>query len=106
MRTTFSFSSPSSNSSLTWNPIFAYLSGGLPHHFATTLIRSFHDEHILNAMIPYTGSAPWILRNYQECEQSIEKGLEGFSECELQEIAARLKSRKTNIKIEKDANHV
>lgn len=79
---------------------------GLPHRFATTLIRSFHDEHILNAMIPYTGSAPWILRNYQECEQSIEKGLEGFSECELQEIAARLKSRKTNIKIEKDANHV
>lgn len=58
---------------------------GIDHRFTTTLIKDFHDEEKLIEIAKHLGvKARWIWYPYHENEESIQKGLQGFSIEEMQ----------------------
>ena len=72
----------------------------IQYEFRTTVAKELHSFEDIKQLLEYLGSdVDYYIQNYRDCETVLEKGLNGFSDDELQTIKEKLERKYPNVVI-------
>lgn len=71
----------------------------IPYEFRTTIVKDFHNIEDIKKILKYINGSKYFIQNFVDNENTIKKGLTGFTKDELININNELKKDFTNFKI-------
>lgn len=71
----------------------------VPYEFRTTIVKDFHNIEDIKKILKYINGSKYFIQNFVDNENTIKKGLTGFTKDELININNELKKDFTNFKI-------
>ena len=71
----------------------------VPYEFRTTIVKDFHNIEDIKKILKYINGSKYFIQNFVDNENTIKKGLTGFTKDELININKELKKDFTNFKI-------
>lgn len=71
----------------------------VPYEFRTTIVKDFHNIEDIKKILKYINGSKYFIQNFVDNENTIKKGLIGFTKDELININDELKKDFTNFKI-------
>lgn len=71
----------------------------VPYEFRTTIVKNFHNIEDIKKILKYINGSKYFIQNFVDNENTIKKGLIGFTKDELININDELKKDFTNFKI-------
>lgn len=71
----------------------------VPYEFRTTIVKDFHNIEDIKKILKYINGSKYFIQNFVDNENTIKKGLIGFTKDELININNELKKDFTNFKI-------
>lgn len=71
----------------------------VPYEFRTTIVKDFHNIEDIKKILKYINESKYFIQNFVDNENTIKKGLIGFTKDELININDELKKDFTNFKI-------
>ena len=71
----------------------------VPYEFRTTIVKDFHNIEDIKKILKYINGSKYCIQNFVDNENTIKKGLTGFTKDELININNELKKDFTNFKI-------
>lgn len=71
----------------------------IDHEFRTTIVKGYHREEDIEEIIKYIGDSKFFIQNFENSENVLCDGLQGFSDVELKSMNERLRKKFTNVQV-------